>query len=190
MGPTQDPPDRRTNQDPNRKSVKKRPRRPRLRRCLLKGCERRFRPRRPWSRYCGDECRRKARQWSRWKAQKEYRAARHGKEKRQAQCRRYRQRNRAKKRAAGVANDAARVITARIFWSVAATGPAVMPRSPELATPRCRDSVLPPAGGRWSVCWSGSDAGESAASLIWPCPAAADLSVRRDGEGNANPSAR
>lgn len=90
MGPTQDPPDRHTNQAPNREPAKKRTRRPRLRRCLLKGCEQKFRPRRPWSRYCGDDCRGKARKWSRWKAQRKYRVARHGKDKRQAQCRRYR----------------------------------------------------------------------------------------------------
>jgi len=182
MGPTQDPPDRRTNQYPNRKSAKKRTRRPRLRLCLLKGCEQKFRPRRPWSRYCSDDCRGKARKWSRWKAQRTYRAARHGKDKRQAQCRRYRQRTRAKRRHLARGKGAARVITAKIFSSVAATGPAAMRRLSELGIPRCSDFVRQPAAGLWSVCWSGSGAGGSGASLIWPYPAAADLSVRRDGE--------
>jgi len=41
---------------------------PRARHCLLKGCERRFDPRRATQRYCSEECRRAARRWSRWKA--------------------------------------------------------------------------------------------------------------------------
>lgn len=35
--------------------------RPRSRRCLLKGCEQRFRPRRVRQRYCSDQCRKAAR---------------------------------------------------------------------------------------------------------------------------------
>lgn len=184
MGPTQDPPNRRTNQERNRKPAKKRSRHSRLRRCLLKGCTRRFPPRRPWSRYCGDDCRRKARQWSQWKAQGKYRATGHGKKMRLAQCRRYRQRNRTKKQVRA-AKGAARVITAKIFSTVPATGLAVMRCLPELASPPCRDSVLRPAAERWSVCWSGSGAGGNGASLNQPCPAAADSSVRRDHERNA-----
>ena len=44
-------------------------RRPRTRCCLLKGCEKRFRPRQASQRYCSAECRRAARKWSGWKAQ-------------------------------------------------------------------------------------------------------------------------
>jgi hypothetical protein len=44
-------------------------RRPRTRRCLLKGCEQRFRPRQVRQRYCSDRCREAARDWSLWKAQ-------------------------------------------------------------------------------------------------------------------------
>jgi hypothetical protein len=115
MGPTQHPPKRRTNQERSRRPAKGRRRRPRLRRCLLKGCKQCFRPRRPWARYCGDDCRSKARRWSRWKAQKRYRATRFGKEQRQAQSRRYRQRIRAQKRTNGWEREAARVITANFF---------------------------------------------------------------------------
>ena len=41
------------------------------RRCLLKGCEQRFRPRQARQRYCSEQCRQAARAWSRWKAQAE-----------------------------------------------------------------------------------------------------------------------
>ena len=43
----------------------RRPRRPRMRRCLLKGCEERFRPRQVRQRYCGKQCREEARKWYR-----------------------------------------------------------------------------------------------------------------------------
>lgn len=67
-------------------------RRPRTRRCLLKGCEQCFPPQRAAERYCSEECRKKAREWSEWKAQQKYRATLAGKEKRKAQSRRYRER--------------------------------------------------------------------------------------------------
>ena len=47
--------------------------RPRMRRCLLKGCEQRFHPRQARQRYCSERCREAARKWSRWKAQQRYR---------------------------------------------------------------------------------------------------------------------
>ena len=55
-------------------------RRPRIRRCLLKGCEQRFHPRQVGQRYCSQACREAARQWSRWKAQQAYRATSAGQE--------------------------------------------------------------------------------------------------------------
>ena len=91
-------------------------RRPRTRCCLLKGCERRFCPQRARQRYCSDECRRAARRWSRWKAQQSYRATAAGKERRNGQSRRYRQRVRNRQPAAPQAvPDAARVITHKFF---------------------------------------------------------------------------
>jgi hypothetical protein len=69
-----------------------RPRQPRTRQCLLKGCERWFRPRRASERYCSSKCRQEARKWSRWKAQLKYRATLAGREKRKGQSRRYRER--------------------------------------------------------------------------------------------------
>jgi hypothetical protein len=91
-------------------------RRPRSRRCLLKGCEQRFRPRRTRQRYCSEPCRKAARAWSRWKAQEIYRATTAGKQKRNGQSRRYRERVRSRKPPADEAvPDAARVITKKFF---------------------------------------------------------------------------
>jgi hypothetical protein len=91
--------------------------RPRTRCCLLKGCERRFRPQRAGQRYCSDECQRAARRWSRWKAQQNYRETAAGKEKRNGQSRRYRQRVRNRQPAAPeeAVPEAARVITPKFF---------------------------------------------------------------------------
>jgi hypothetical protein len=90
--------------------------RPRSRRCLLKGCERRFRPRHARQRYCSEHCREAARVWSRWKGQDKYRATAAGKQKRNGQSRRYRQRVKDRKPPAGEAVEkAARVITKKFF---------------------------------------------------------------------------
>jgi hypothetical protein len=89
---------------------------PRLRRCLLKGCERRFRPRRARQRYCSEQCGKAARAWSRRKAQESYRATAAGKQKRNGQSRRYRERVRSRKLpAVEAAVGAARVITKKFF---------------------------------------------------------------------------
>jgi hypothetical protein len=91
-------------------------RRPRTRYCLLKGCEQRFRPRHARQRYCSDDCRRAAREWSEWKAQQAYRDTAAGKQKRNGQSRRYRERvkerNRSEKEAVP---ETARVITKKFF---------------------------------------------------------------------------
>ena len=113
MGPDEDstlpPEDREPGQPPGR--------RPRTRCCLLKGCERHFSPQRARQRYCSDECRRAARRWSRWKAQQSYRATAAGKERRNGQSRRYRQRVRNRQPAAQeeAVPEAARVITHNFF---------------------------------------------------------------------------
>jgi hypothetical protein len=89
----------------------------RTRCCLLKGCKRRFRPQRARQRYCSDECRQAAHRWSRWKAQRSYRATAAGKDKRNTQSRRYRQRVRDRRSAAPeeTVPEAARVITHKFF---------------------------------------------------------------------------
>jgi len=67
---------------------------PGCRRCLLKGCERWFLPRRPQARYCSPACRLAARRRRRWHAACRYRATAHGKRRRRDQARRYRDRRR------------------------------------------------------------------------------------------------
>jgi hypothetical protein len=115
MGPPEDctrQPDRR-----ERARGKRPRRRPRGRQCLLKGCERWFRPQRARERYCSPECREAARKWSHWKAQQRYRATATGKKKRNGQSRRYRERVRDRQSATPeeALPQAARVITPNFF---------------------------------------------------------------------------
>jgi hypothetical protein len=91
--------------------------RPRLRPCLLKGCGQRFHPRQATQRYCSTRCRQEARQWSRWKAQQKYRTTAGGKEKRNGQSQRYRQRVKYRKPAEPEAtSQGTRVITPEQFF--------------------------------------------------------------------------
>lgn len=64
----------------------------RVRICLLKGCEKRFSPLHPLTRYCSEACRQAARRWSRWRAAFRYRASERGKECRRQQASGYRER--------------------------------------------------------------------------------------------------
>jgi hypothetical protein len=113
MGPPESPTTQAGNQQPRRKRLA---RRPRMRRCLLKGCEQRFHPRQARQRYCSERCREAARKWSRWKAQQQYRATRAGKQKRNGQSQRYRERVRSRKPPEPEAvGEAARVITKKFF---------------------------------------------------------------------------
>jgi hypothetical protein len=92
-------------------------RRPRPRRCLLKGCAQRFRPRHALQRYCSEGCRKKAREWSEWKARRTWRASVEGKRKRNGQSQRYRKRVQERKAAKKEAvPETARVITKKFFW--------------------------------------------------------------------------
>ena len=113
MGPPESPTTRSGKQPSRAKRVV---RRPRSRRCLLKGCEQRFQPHNARQRYCSEGCRAAARKWSRWKAQQRYRSTRSGKQKRNRQSQRYRERVRSRKRAQPEAVDeSARVITKNFF---------------------------------------------------------------------------
>ena len=118
MGPPENPTGHPENQEGRRKRLLRRPRgAPRARRCLLKGCEERFAPRQARQRYCSEECREAAREWSRWKAQERYRATRAGKQQRNGQSRRYRGRVKSRKPPEPEAvNEAARVITTEHFF--------------------------------------------------------------------------
>ena len=96
---------------------RKRAPRPRRRRCLLKGCEQNFPPRQAGQRYCSEDCRKAARRWSRWKAQRKYRTTAAGKAKRNHQSRCYRERVKTRKPPeAEPVNETARVITPEDFF--------------------------------------------------------------------------
>ncbi len=115
MGPFESPTRRGKNQAAGRR--KRRACRPRLRLCLLKGCEQRFRPRQARQRYCSESCRAGARKWLRWKAQQKYRRSVGGKQKRNGQNLRYRERVKARKLPEPAAvSQAARVITPQHFF--------------------------------------------------------------------------
>jgi hypothetical protein len=114
MGPPESATGHPENQEGRRKRLARRPRR---RRCLLKGCEQCFHPRQAHQRYCSERCREAARKWSRWKAQQSYRATRSGQEKRNGQSRRYRERVRRRKPPEPEAvSEVARVITKEDFF--------------------------------------------------------------------------
>ena len=136
-------------------------RHPRMRCCLLKGCEGRFRPERAGQRYCSDECRDAARRWSRWKAQQSYRATAAGKERRNGQSRRYRQRVRNRRSATPEEADpkAARVITPNFFSTVLATDPAVTRDSTGSGARPISGSVHARAGAPWNESGNASGAG-------------------------------
>ena len=147
MGLLENPTNRRQKQEAARR---KRSRcGPRTRRCLLKGCEQRYRPRQARQRYCGDECRKAARAWSRWKAQETYRATAAGKQQRNGQSRRCRERVRNRKTPTGEAvPDAARVIASDFFSMPVAAGPAAAKVSCASGDRRGNASVQSRAGVR------------------------------------------
>jgi hypothetical protein len=115
MGPPENPTRHPENQEPLKR--KRLARRPRTRRCLLKGCEGRFHPRRARERYCSEQCRVAAREWSRWKAQQSYRTTASGRAKRNRQSCRYRERVRNRKQppVEEAVPEVARVITKDFF---------------------------------------------------------------------------
>jgi hypothetical protein len=134
---------------------------PRERLCLLKGCEQPFPPRRATQRYCSDGCRRAARRWSRWKAQQSYRATAAGKEKRNGQSRRYRERIRNRRPAAPeeAVAGAARVITKDFFSTTVATARAATRDSWRSGDRPSSVSVRARAGAPWSGSGNANGAG-------------------------------
>ena len=115
MGPYESPTRAHENQAASRR--KRRARRPRARRCLLKGCEHHFHPQQARQRYCSAICRSEARKWSRWKAQQRYRETAAGQEKRNGQSRRYRERVKCREAAeAERVSGGASVITPKHFF--------------------------------------------------------------------------
>jgi hypothetical protein len=127
MGPPESVTRPRKNQAVGRR--KSRARRPRARRCLLKGCEQRFHPQHARQRYCSAECREKMRKWSRWKAQQKYRTTAGGKQKRNGQSGRYRERVKNRKPAAPeTVSEATRVITKEHFFRAHLRPPGMLRR--------------------------------------------------------------
>lgn len=146
---------------PEKQDVRgRRQRRPRMRRCLLKGCQQRYRPRQASQRFCGDRCRKAARRWEQWKAQQRYRRTRSGREKRKAQSRSYRERMRSRKPPEPEAvGTAARVITPEHFRGDCCDRPGCygrylrVRRSPlqRFCSPACRRALerVEQREGRW-----------------------------------------
>jgi hypothetical protein len=141
------------------------PHQPRTRKCLLKGCERWFRPRRASELYCSSKCRQEARRWSRWKAQLKYRATLAGREKRKGQSRRYRERVRNRSQAEPEESPpGARGSSLEIYLITVATAPAAMPDSRDSPDPPPSGSVRTRVGAPWSGSGSASGAGASLSS--------------------------
>jgi hypothetical protein len=164
MGPPESATRQAENQEAGRR--KRLARRPRVRRCLLKGCEQRFHPRQASQRYCSQRCREAARQWSRWKAQQRYRATAPGQQKRNGQGRRYRERVKNRKPPEPEAvNDPARVITPEHFFRPwLATGRAATRDSCLRGEVPYNASAHTPAGVRWNASNSASGTGEKHAT--------------------------
>ena len=177
MGPLEDC--TRHRQRPRRGGERKRPaRRPRTRPCLLKGCERRFRPLRARDRYCSRECREAAGKWRRWKAQQRYRATAAGREQRNGQSRRYRERVRNRKQTTPeeVLPEAARVITPNFFRPLLRSSrllPGVL-RTTAIASPKILFQHVP----------TGHGTRPPARATLVPCPPAAVEQVNRHPTGD------
>jgi hypothetical protein len=120
MGPDKDSPVRPKNQATGSRlgswGCRRRARRPRRRVCLLKGCGRVFRPQQPMARYCCAACGQQARRWRQWKARRRYCQSANGRQKRQAQSRRYRERRKERQAQESAAVAAARVIPIQFFF--------------------------------------------------------------------------
>src|ERR1017187_10313032 len=109
-------PESATSHPENQERGGRRRRNPRPRRCLLKGCEQKYRPRHARQRYCSATSRKAAKAWKRRKAQQKYRATARGKEKGQSQSQRYRERVSPRHaRAEEAVGDVARVIPKKLF---------------------------------------------------------------------------
>jgi len=124
--------------------------RPRTRRCLLKGCKQQFRPRHALQRYCSENCRKKAREWSAWKARQRWRATAAGKQKRNRQSQLYRKRLKERKAPKKEAvSEAARVITKKFFWRLlrAAGVLRVLPALAAIAAPAVLLARVPARDG-------------------------------------------
>jgi len=152
MSPSQDQSSRQRNQlEDNREEPRDRGRRPRRRKCLLKGCGKSFRPRHPMARYCSEECRRKARQWSQWKSRQRWRESENGRKKRQEQSVRHRERLKLAERATSGPESGERgssqAAAVKDFFRIPVIVPAATNASDEPGARHCSDSARLTAGG-------------------------------------------
>jgi hypothetical protein len=149
MGPSDDRPTAEKNQVNQHKTARqaRRVRRPRTRACLLKGCERRFRPVHALTRYCGEECREQARRWREWKAQHHYRQSAGGKQKRREQSRRYRERCKQAKAANHGSHKSGEGHRKKKYLAAPAIGRAAMRNFRGVDVRPCSDFVRTPVGG-------------------------------------------
>ena len=154
MSPSsQDPSTRQRKQLPGREpQVRRRARQPRSRECLLKGCGKIFRPRHPMARYCSEECRGKARQWSQWKSRQRWRHSENGRKKRRQQSIRHRERLRMTgqvplRRESGT-RGSSQTPACEDFLASPATVQVAMKVSNQRGGRPCNDSVRMNAGAR------------------------------------------
>ncbi len=154
MSPDQDLTTRQRNQPQDNKQDRRRrlARQPRSRECLLKGCGRMFRPAHPMARYCSEECRRKARQWSQWKSRQRWRQSANGRKKRQEQSVRHRERLRLAGRASSLPRNGSRgssqAAGVKDFFRLLVIVRAVTNASGEHGARHCSDSALMTAAAR------------------------------------------
>jgi len=162
MGPSKDPSTPAENQAPRSArggGSEERVRRPRKRVCLLKGCERRFRPVHPLTRYCSPECRAAARRWREWKARQRYRQSEAGKQKRRAQSRRYRMRRPRPEEAKSRSDQRREGHRKRIYLAPPVIARAATRSLRAADARRCSDFARGRVGEPWSGFGSANDAG-------------------------------
>jgi hypothetical protein len=154
VSPTnQDPSTRQRKQLPGKEpQVGRRQRQPRSRECLLKGCGKIFRPRHAKARYCNEECRGKARQWSQWKSRQRWRGSEKGRKKRRQQSLRHRERWRMTGQVSsgrkGVARGSSQSAAYKFFLASRATVQVAMNVSNQPGGRPCNDSARMNAGAR------------------------------------------
>jgi hypothetical protein len=161
MGPSEDRSTGEKNQAGHRRTARNRQRvrSPRSRTCLLKGCERRFRPLRPLTRYCSEQCREEARRWREWKARHRYRQSETGKRKRRAQSRRYRMRSKRARAANQGPRRPREGHRKRKYFAAPAIGLAAMRNSSGADDRPYSDFVRTLVGEPWSEFWSANGVG-------------------------------
>ena len=121
--------------------------RPRQRLCLLKDCEKPFRPTHPQARYCSPECREAARRWRNKRNRRKHRQKPKVRKKRQAQSQRYRCRCAERRLAAAALAAQAEAQAAEAQVTEAQASVPAAPESPDTPPAHAREGH-PPASDR------------------------------------------